>query len=502
MMKQLIFKSLIFVLLSISVLSFITDDYFRDLNVNSVSFDEFNELYLDSLDILIIGSSHAKNSYNPIIIDSVFKTRTYNLGSAGQNYLFTNLLLEDVLAKAKPKLVIVDIFPSVIRTPTAKESKANQLRVIDYTSFTKNEFNLINTVYSLKELPSVYSETIRNHDKWHDRNNQEFVVNNKKFLFRQGYFNSNKVLDQDLKERYSDFSKKHNNFLKVTPSKNAITEFNFIADHLKKTIQICEDNNVELLFVSSPYFDSFYKEKFNVNHVLLNEFFKQTSKVDFIDFGHSFNSLGLSLDDFWDKGHLNINGSRKLTFSLSEKLSHKKYFPVRDSSYLYSSLKKLKSKETSPYERNNSEIELNEKLKTLITKSSTYDISHSFGKTANINSVSFAIDKDKRYIILDSSIDQGILSNHYFLISKTVNESDFHKRPNWQLNTNKNQLHWEVFPKKIQSNDKSFILLEFEKKCDILKFDEVKLHLKKRSDKKSIGRTLILNNIKTKRVEN
>lgn len=501
-MKALVFKVLVFWLLSILILNLIFDPIFRDANVNSKTFEEFQESYSDSLDILILGSSHAKNSYNSSIIDSVFKTRTYNLGSAGQNYLFTNLLLEDILNKTKPKLVIVDVFPSVIRIPTAEKGKADQLRVIDYTSFSINKFNLLNTVYSFKELPSVYSEAIRNHHKWHDRHKQEFVVNNKNYIFRQGYFNSNKILNPEIKERYKLFSKKHSEFLKVFPSKKAITEFNIILEELNKTIQICEAHNIDLLFVSSPYFDSFYREKLNAKHVLLDDFFKQRNDVDFIDFNHSFNSLGLNLDDFWDKGHLNIKGSSKLTISLSEKMSQKGYFRVKDSNYFSSCLSKIQAKNPLLNQRHDSQVELDERTKKILEKGSQYKKNHNFGKNTEINSLTFAMNEKKRFIILDVNTSHEIINNHYFLISKTVNESEYSKRPNWQLGTNKNQLHWEVYPKVIQDNDKSLILLEFDKKCDILKFDDVRLHLKKRSNKKSVGRTLILNNIKVKRIEN
>ena len=117
-------------------------------------------------------------------------------------------------------------------------------------------------------------------------------------------------------------------------------------------------------------------------------------------------------------------------------------------------------------------------------------------KNTEFNDLTFAMDDEKRFIMLEGKFTPEIINNHYFLVSKTVNESDYSKRPNWQLGTDKNQLHWEVFPKLIQDNGKSLILLEFDKKCDILKFDQVKLHLKKLSNKKSVGKTLILNNIK------
>ncbi|WP_439152752.1 hypothetical protein [Winogradskyella sp.] len=477
------------------------DPLFRDVNVNSKSFNEFHESYSDSLDILIIGSSHAKNTYNSSILDSVFQTRTYNLGSAGQNYLFTNLLLEDILNKTKPKLVIVDIFPAVIRVPTAKKGKGNQLRIVDYTSFGKNRFNLINKVYSTHEMPSVYSETIRNHDKWFDRNwnDSNFDVGNKNFFFRQGYFNSNKTLKKEDYERYKFYAKEHDKFLKVKPSKKDRNQFIAISELLENTIKICRENSVNVIFVSSPYFDSFYKDKFNNIHYLLHEFFESKKDIDFIDFNKDFNNLGLTLDDFWDKGHLNIVGSKKVSLTLAKYLDQKSHFKVKNQKYFSKNLEKI------PQRKNTELIELDYEVNKsiideVINTGVSYDLEHSFKNIMFIENATFYIDENNRYVVLEykSSYEEDLLDDYYFFMIGTILKSDFNKRPEWNLGTNKDKLFWETTPEIIQTDNKNYFILKLDRKCSIDQFKTFQIALKSKINKKSLGAQIILNNIKLK----
>jgi len=501
-MKTLLFKTLVFGTLTILLLNFVFDPVFRDVNVNSKSFNEFYDSYTDSLDVLIIGSSHAKNTYNSGVIDSVFKTRTYNLGTAGQNYLFTNLLLEDVLKKATPKLIIIDLFPGIMKVPTAKKGKGDQLRVIDYTGLSMKKFNLINKVYSFNELPSVYSETIRNHDKWYNSNwnYSEFDVNNKNFTFQQGYFNSNKILKKEERNHYSHFTKEHDKFLKRKPSEDDRNQFTVISELLKNTIKICKEHNINVLFVSSPYFDSFYKDKFNSTHYLLNEFFESRSNIDFVDFNKDFNNLGLTLDNFWDKGHLNIIGSNKVSITLAKYLSDKSYFQIKNQSYFNEQLEKISPRTDEEISKKNKTINSNivDKVKNTGVK---YDVNHSFKDIVIIENAIFYIDDNIRYIVFEyeTSSKDDILNEYYFFINGTIYKSDFDKRPEWNLGTNKDKLFWEVTPKRIIIDKKSYFILKLDRKCSIDQFKKLQIALKSKTSKKSLGSQMVLKDIKLKK---
>jgi hypothetical protein len=499
-MKTLLFKTLILTLVSTLILVYVFDPIFKDVNANSKTFNEFYKgNFEDSLDILIIGSSHAKNAYYPKVIDSVFNTKSYNLSTGGQNYLTTNLLLDDVLKKSKPKLVIVDLFPALMRIPDAEKSKGSQLRVIDYTDLSFRKVNIINKIYNLSEQPSVYSETIRNHDKWFDRNWQlkEFVIDNKNFLFYNGYFNSVKIIGEKEKEKYKAFVVEQEKYLKIFPSEKERSNFEKDYSDIIETIKICKKYNTKVLFVSAPYFDSFYRDDLNKKHFLLNNYFNELSDIDYIDFNLDFNKLGLNFDDYWDKGHLNINGSYKTSISLTNEIAKRGYFKVIDSAYFNKQLAKIK-----PRKIENIQEILEKSMEELFLKitynGKLYNVDHDFDNNIGLKKITFNIDSNNRYIVMETKEEIKNFKNYYFLISNTIYQADFDKRPKWQLSTDKNKLHWEVFPENVKLNDKNYILLTFDKKCDIEQFKRVRIVLKRKEDKTSTGKALILNDVKLK----
>lgn len=62
-------------------------------------------------DLLIIGSSRAFHHYNPIIIDSILNTNSYNLGRDGKN-LDISIFIYNLFVKhnPKPKMVLCDFY--------------------------------------------------------------------------------------------------------------------------------------------------------------------------------------------------------------------------------------------------------------------------------------------------------------------------------------------------------------------------------------------------------
>ncbi len=485
------------------ILAYVLDPVFRDSNANSKTFNEFYKSSndSDSLDIIIVGSSHAKNAYFPKVIDSVFNTKTYNLSTGGQNYITTNLLLENAIKEAKPKLVIIDLFPTLIKLPKLAKSKGSQLRVIDYTPLSQRRVQTINKIYSFSELPSVYSETIRNHDKWYNRNwsLNEFPVNNENVIFYKGYFNLKKKIGNQEKEKYKDFIVEYENYLKVIPSKKELENFEVNYSDILETIKICKKNNVKMLFVSAPYFDAFFRDENNKKHYLLNRYFKNQKEINYIDFNTKFNELGLTFEDYWDKGHLNVNGSYKTSIMLAKKIADFGFFEVKNPVYFKKELEKVVPRKTENIKEKVT-LSITKQIENTLKKGVSYKTNHKLNKDISLNDVVFNIDESNRYIVIEytQTINDSILDDFYFLISKTINKADFDKRPKWQLGTEKNKLHWEVYPRLITINDKNYMLLMLDKKCQITNFDKIRIVLKDKKTKKSVSgaKPLTLENVR------
>ncbi|WP_315817932.1 hypothetical protein [Paraflavitalea speifideaquila] len=63
-----------------------------------------------SIDVLIVGSSHAYRGYDPRIFLQK-KIHIFNLGSSTQTPIQTEYLLNKYLKQLNPKVVVLDIYP-------------------------------------------------------------------------------------------------------------------------------------------------------------------------------------------------------------------------------------------------------------------------------------------------------------------------------------------------------------------------------------------------------
>ena len=60
-------------------------------------------------DVLILGSSRAMHHYNPEILSDSLKLSSYNAGLDGQSILYSKGVLDVVLERYKPKIIILDL---------------------------------------------------------------------------------------------------------------------------------------------------------------------------------------------------------------------------------------------------------------------------------------------------------------------------------------------------------------------------------------------------------
>jgi len=490
-MKTLLFKCLILGLILTLLLGFVSDPFFKETNINSKTFNGFQE-HKNNLDILIVGSSHAKVTFAPQILDSIFRTNTYNLATGGQSLISTNLILEDVLKKNKPKLVVIDLFPTLMKRPTSPVSKGAQLRVLDYAIPSIRRLKAINKIYNLKETPSVLHETIRNHDKWYEANwtLSKFDAG-KKLIYEKGYVNYNKSMSKKDTEKLKNYIEEYKTFLNPeTPSNIDIEAFIVNNPDLEETINILEKHDAKGLFVSAPYFPSFYRGSLNKTHKILERYLKNKNQ-HFIDFNALFLNLNLSLDDFWNDGHVNASGSRIVSMYLAKKIADKDYFDIENRRYFNKNFKNLNLK-------NNKEVKDHvfskdyEKINEILEGNNKYIINHKFQNKIEIQRMYVHSEKQQRIILLKATNNVSIedLKEKYFTVHLTIKKEDFHKRPKLLLGTNKNKLFFHVDGEFISLEGNNYIVLALDKKCEIETFEEIKLILKAKNDKSIIGRVL------------
>lgn len=339
-MKEFLIKSIIFSTLFIFITKCFLDPRYKKQSNFEKSINEFYLEPKDSIDILILGSSHARNTFNPFIIDKALNVNSFNLGSGGQRIIVTNSLLKDILKEFEPKLIILDVFPGSLDFPIKPHQKSNQLQVTDNTKLSINKLQLMNKIFSYDQLPAAFSQTVRNHKKWNKlrwKLNSP-IQNNKDALIYKGFSGSYFKIKDKERKKLLGYKEKKNNYLKSNKTNKSF--FQKELEELKHTIEICKNNNIEIILVSAPYFNAFYNPQGDNFHYLIKKMCTSAG-IHFLDFNSNFDDIGLEMNDFRDRVHVNITGSDKTTKYLVKRLLDLEYFRLDDSETIDHKMKLL-----------------------------------------------------------------------------------------------------------------------------------------------------------------
>ena len=308
-MKRRLLSMLVFIVLFLGMY-FYLNKVFTPYNVNINVLEDFKKISKKTnLDILMFGSSHCYTTFNPLIISNVTKESSYNLGSPSLNISLTDMLLEESLKYTSPKLIILDVFDGTLKKITSEADKGYQLDALDRVSnFSLSKLQGIIDLYEPSEYASAMFPILRNHSKWNEQNftnlSRRVPEVSANFFLSYGYRGHYKVMDnEDEKMRLEDFNTKVPN---RDPSVKLISET--AKKHLTDFVKLARNKNIDVLIVSAPEIRapygnySFYDE--------LNSFCKSIN-VDYLNFNDHYEAMDLTLNDFMDNQHLNLNGGTK-----------------------------------------------------------------------------------------------------------------------------------------------------------------------------------------------
>lgn len=302
--RVLLIKAVVFVLL------FVACDWlfgvfcrwleFRGLNNNRQEFLAEYTLYEANEDVLIIGASEASHSYVSNIISDSLGLSVYNTGNDGQFFYYQNAMINGVLDRYRPKLIIWSMEPSFLSNePLAKQ------RISALKPFWKDN----KYCAKLLELKSKY-ERIKVLSNC-------YVYNSLIFNYlRCGLGGS----VNDNENGFSPLKKADNPPQLIKPDFISSTEADDeYVNILNATLRRLQQEGVPLIFVFTPmYFDDYDYTKMN--------YYKKL--IEIID---SYNNCRL-VDDFYlnetfmdsslykDNGHLDYEGAVYFSSELSSLL--------------------------------------------------------------------------------------------------------------------------------------------------------------------------------------
>ncbi len=239
-------------------------------------------------DILIFGASRAQQQYNPIYFEDRLQKSCYNVGRDGESIFYYYGVLQGVLKRYHPKLILLDIENGLFA-----ESQSSYDRLSTLLPFYKNhpemrslielrspfeKFKLYSRVYPFNSL--IFKMAIGN-TELSSKKNEDI----KGYLPLTGSLNE-KIRDVNLSKTYS-------------VDTNKVKMYNYF-------INACQEANVKLYIICSPYF---YNSIGIDTSMSIAKNIASQKNIVFFDFSKDQFFLNRS-NLFDDTVHVNVTGSK------------------------------------------------------------------------------------------------------------------------------------------------------------------------------------------------
>jgi hypothetical protein len=268
----------------------------------------------NDIDVLVMGSSNSFCTVDPIVLYDEYGIAAYDFGSSSQQMNMTYLYLKEALKKQSPKLVVLEVNMLVGNTLNYENESALRWGFTDMPL----TIDKIKTIYEATgginaDFFSYIFPIFRYHSRWNELSKTDYTYFYKdKVNYTKGYLETYTVCDEPV---YLDDY--------VNEGEALVDERNVA--YLDKIIELCRNNNIELLLFKSPR-QGWYKYETDAVRLIADE-----RNIQFIDYNELYNNGEFYIDitnDFRDYEHLNNYGARKVTLSLGSYI--KTVFDVPD----------------------------------------------------------------------------------------------------------------------------------------------------------------------------
>jgi len=241
-------------------------------------------------DLVIIGSSHAYRGYDPRIFEANGIT-AFNLGSHSQSIADTEILIEEVLDKEQTRLLIYEVYPMLFEGDGFESSSF-------LIANCPSDKAALKMACNLSDIRTVNMLALRVGNKF-----IEPYAPLEGYTYRGYCSNTDSVgiSDKSKSEKHFKFKKEH-------------------AASLKKLIEYCHENAVNLLLVTHPQPLTASALQFKE----FNEFIAgMLEGTGFEHLDYSRNESFSPRDHFYDSHHLNQSGVDLFNSLLIQKLKQK-----------------------------------------------------------------------------------------------------------------------------------------------------------------------------------
>ena len=288
--------------------------------------DMFYKQEENTVDVLVLGSSHAYQGVNTAVLWKEYGIAAYDLCGAAQPIYNSYYYLEEALKTQTPKAIILDLYTLHYDTDYSETSFA--IKNTYGLKWSKTKIEAIKASFDSEQWGNQYFFSIlQYHSRYNDLNKIDFYpyqANKAMYENHKGfycYFYTKEINEADLSEV---------NYANIPTDKNVY--------YLNKIIELAESKNIPLIFIAIPFeAENYHEGFFNYAKVIA-----KAGNIPFYDFLTDYKDA-VNIDyktDFSDSQHLNYKGNTKLTRFLGEMLKENYNIPDNRGNEKYSSWEK------------------------------------------------------------------------------------------------------------------------------------------------------------------
>ena len=251
----------------------------------------------DTLDIVAFGSSALYRYLNTPYLWREFELTSYNVSTPSQSIHMVEDLIDEVLKTQSPQLIVVEA-RKFLMTDDKSDNSERFCFVHDNMKYSWNRIELINSVLDdWSERINAYFDIIVYHDGWENITIDNLLcMDNKNTHELKGWTNIDTVKKVAVPKIKKD----------IEPSPIPEVSEEVVISLMEK----CKKENIELLFVSTPW-------EINEKNQARSKYLEGLVE----EYGFKFLDCNLYLEeceldfsrDFYNKRHTNLVGSEKVT---------------------------------------------------------------------------------------------------------------------------------------------------------------------------------------------
>lgn len=278
-----------------------------------------------SVETLIVGSSHAFASFNTDMIQERTGKTAYILASNSQNVTQTYFNVLEALKYQTPERIILEAYSinadDNFRGGETDDKNWKKESNIDGMRFGAVKLRAVMEQYRPKNWTYALLSIARFHNNWKSSGD---VLESARFLLTGAVdFNdfrpSKSTMSEETMQKYAEAERSMSQYL-------VVSETNIL--HFQKLAALCREKGISLYVVMAPMYDVYID---SINYASWADQITALTEqegVPYLDCNACYDEIGLTAQDFEDAynsyHHLNASGADKVTAFVMEELYGKK----------------------------------------------------------------------------------------------------------------------------------------------------------------------------------